>query len=316
MLLTIDSIIKLSPFFKDYIWGGTKLKNILRKNCDYNTIAESWELSAHPDGNCIVASGRYSGLSFSRYLELVGKDVLGRQCASQQAFPLLIKFIDAEQNLSVQVHPTDDYALVHEKEYGKNEMWYIVDSEESAGVYVGFNKNVDRKEVERRIVDNTILDILNFFPTKAGDIFWIPSGTIHAIGAGNLVCEIQQSSNSTYRIYDYNRKDKFGNPRELHMKKALDVLDYKKYEPIKREKNYGRIRCKYFEVELVEVVGHEKIHLSNDSFYSVTCIKGKGNGKIAMDEVIDISSGDTFFIPATNNLLFLEGNMTLLITRI
>ena len=312
----IESIVKLSPIFKDYIWGGTKLRDIYGKKCDYDTIAESWELSAHPAGNSIIASGRHKGLNFSRYLEIVGKDVLGWKCMSQQSFPLLIKFIDAKQNLSVQVHPNDDYALENENEYGKNEMWYIVDSEEGAGVYVGFNKNIDKNEVKKRIGNNTILDVLNFFPTKPGEVFLIPSGTIHAIGAGNLVCEIQQSSNSTYRIYDYNRTDKFGNPRELHLKKALDVLNYKKYEPTELEKDDGKLRCKYFEIGLVVVVGHEKIHLSNDSFYSVTCIKGKGNGKIAMDEVIDISSGDTFFIPATNNLLFFEGNMTLLITKV
>ena len=314
--LHIDSIVKLSPSFKDYIWGGTKLRDVYGKKCDYDTIAESWELSAHPAGNSIIASGRHKGLSFSRYLETVGKEVLGWKCMPLQSFPLLIKFIDAAQNLSVQVHPNDDYALEKENEYGKNEMWYVIAAEEGSGVYVGFNKNVDRPEVESRIADNTILDILNFFPTKPGDVFFIPSGTVHAIGAGNLICEIQQSSNSTYRLYDYNRSDKFGNTRELHLTKALDVLNYKKYEPLALEQNAGHIRSKYFEVELVEVLGSKKIHLSDDSFYSVTCIKGKGNGRVAMNNAINILTGDTFFIPAVNDLLTLEGNMTLIITRV
>ena len=227
-----DPIIKLSPAFKDYLWGGTKLRDVYGKQCDFDTIAESWELSAHPAGNCVVASGKHKGLSFSKYLETVGKGVLGWKCAPLQSFPLLIKFIDAKQNLSVQVHPNDDYALENENEYGKNEMWYVIDAEPGAGLYVGFNQDVDRDEVERRVEDNTILDILNFYPTHPGDVFFIPSGTVHAIGAGNLICEIQQSSNSTYRLYDYGRLDKFGNPRELHLQKALDVLDYRKYEPV------------------------------------------------------------------------------------
>lgn len=242
-----DPIIKLAPAFKDYLWGGTKLRDVFGKQCDFDTIAESWELSAHPAGNCMVASGRHKGLGFSKYLETVGKEVLGWKCAPLQSFPLLIKFIDAKRNLSVQVHPNDDYALENESEYGKNEMWYVIDSEPSAGLYVGFNRDVDRDEVERRVADNTILDILNFYPTKPGDVFFIPAGTVHAIGAGNLICEIQQSSNSTYRLYDYGRVDEFGNPRELHLKKALDVLDYGKYEPVELEQEDGVIRCKYFE---------------------------------------------------------------------
>lgn len=269
-----DPIIKLAPAFKDYLWGGTKLRDVFGKQCDFDTIAESWGVSAHPAGNCMVASGRHKGLSFGKYLDTVGKEFLGWKCAPLQSFPLLIKFIDAKQNLSVQVHPNDDYALENESEYGKNEMWYVIDAEPGAGLYVGFNRQVSRQEVEQRVADNSILGLLNFYPTKPGDVFFIPAGTVHAIGAGNLICEIQQSSNSTYRLYDYGRVDKFGNPRELHLKKALDVLDYGKYEPVELEQEDGVIRCKYFETAFVNV--ETRLQLEDDSFYAVTCISGSG----------------------------------------
>ena len=311
--LSIDPIIKLSPAFKDYLWGGTKLRDKYGKRCDFDIIAESWELSAHPAGNSIVASGRHRGMPFGRYLESVGRTVLGWKC--MQDFPLLIKFIDAKQNLSVQVHPNDDYALENENEYGKNEMWYVIDAEEGAGLYVGFNRDVSRQEVEKRVADNTILEILNFFPTHPGDVFFIPAGTVHAIGAGNLICEIQQSSNCTYRLYDYDRRDKFGNPRELHLQKALDVLNYQKYEPVELEETEGVIRCKYFEVSVVDVKGLKKIAVADDSFYSITCIGGSGIIELKGKEEI-ISAGDTFFIPAVNDFISVDGDMSLILTRV
>lgn len=224
-----EPFVKLRPAFKDYLWGGTKLRDIYGKQCDLDIIAESWELSAHPAGQSIVASGRFRGMPFGVYLSNIGKEGLGWKIQPGADFPLLVKFIDAKGNLSVQVHPGDDYALEHE--YGKNEMWYVVDCEPGSHLYVGFNRDVSREEVEERVNNNTILEILNEVTTHPGDVFFIPAGTVHAIGEGNLICEIQQSSNCTYRLYDYERRDKYGNPRELHIQKALDVLDYGKYRP-------------------------------------------------------------------------------------
>ncbi len=308
-----DPIIRLTPAFKDYLWGGTKLRDEYGKQCDFDTIAESWELSAHPDGNCVVASGRHKGLSFSKYLETVGKEVLGWKCAPLQSFPLFIKFIDAKQNLSVQVHLNDDYALENESEYGKNEMRYVIDAEPGAGLYVGFNRDVDRAEVEQRVADNTILDILNFYETHPGDVFFIPAGTVHAIGAENLICEIQQSSNSAYRLYDYGRVDKFGNHRELHLRKALDVLDYGKYEPVELEQEDGVVRCKYFETAFLK--GESRFPLEDDSFYSVTCISGKGTVEVD-EQIMDVSPGDTFFVPAVNGTLSIDGTASLALTKV
>ncbi len=309
--MNIEPIIKLEPAFKDYLWGGTKLRDIYHKNCDFDIIAESWELSAHPDGTCIVASGRFKGLPFTEYLEKVGYSVLGTKYDTNKEFPLLIKLIDAKQNLSVQVHPNDEYALKNENGYGKTEMWYVIDAEPNAGLYVGFDRDVSKKEVAQRIADNTIMEVLDFHTTKPGDVFFIPAGTVHAIGAGNLICEIQQSSNSTYRLYDYDRRDKNGNPRELHLAKALDVLNYKKYEPVTFN---GNVSCKYFDVSIVDVVGKQQITLSKESFYSITCIKGFGN--LILGDIVPINSGETTFIPATDNFLTVEGNVSLVITKI
>ncbi len=320
--LKIDPVIRLDPAYRDYLWGGTRLRDLYHKPCDYDIIAESWELSAHPDGNSIVASGRHRGFPFRKYLKTIGREALGWKCAPLQAFPLLIKFIDAKEKLSVQVHPDDDYALEHENEYGKNEMWYVIDAEPGAGLFVGFKKDVTREEVRQRIENNTIEEILNFCPTHPGDIFFIPTGTVHAIGAGNLICEIQQSSNSTYRLYDYDRRDKYGNPRELHLEKALDVLDCTKYEPAEltveeQNEEEKHIRCKYFEAAILTVSGEKSLHISDDSFRSLVCIRGEGT--ISTDDnssPIPVKAGDSFFIPAADRTLTCEGEMTLVVAGV
>lgn len=316
----IEQMVKLMPAFKDSLWGGTKLRDIYHKKCDYEVISESWELSAHPDGQSIVASGRHKGKSFGHYLQTVGKEVLGWKCDPLQSFPLLVKFIDARENLSIQVHPDDDYALERENQYGKNEMWYVIDAEPGAGLYVGFDRDVSAEEVVRRVKDNSLMEILNFYPTKPGDVFYIPAGTVHAIGGGNLICEIQQSSNCTYRLYDYDRRDKFGNPRQLHLEKALEVLDFKQYKPVPTEKaseGTGTVlsRCKYFESVLHEISGTERITLHADRFSSVICLKGEGElsvGKTTMP----ICAGESVFLPAAENVLTVAGELSLVMSYI
>ena len=324
--LQIDPVIRLAPAFKDYLWGGTRLRDRYHKQCDYDQVAESWELSAHPDGSSVVASGRHRGLPFGKYLKTVGPEALGWKCAPLTAFPLLIKFIDARENLSVQVHPHDDYALEHEDEYGKNEMWYVIDAEPGAGLYLGFSRDTTKEEVRRRIEDGTIEEILNFCPTHPGDIFFIPAGTVHAIGAGNLICEIQQSSNATYRLYDYGRKDKFGNPRDLHLDKALDVLIFTMYKPadLTVEKVAGdetHIQCKYFETTVLKVGQNSikgtafSVPASEDSFRAVTCIDGEGTLTVG-GERLEVRAGDSFFIPAGNRTIELSGEMTVALTSV
>ena len=320
VLSALDPMIRLQPAFKDSLWGGTKLRDIYGMNCDYDVIAESWQMSAHPAGPSIVSSGRHKGLTFADYLDTVGKDALGWKCESLRSFPMLIKFIDARENLSVQVHPGDDYALENENQYGKNEMWYVVDADPGSGLYVGFSREVSRGEVQRRVEDHTIMDVMNFYPTKPGDVYFIPAGTVHAIGAGNLICEIQQSSNCTYRLYDYGRVDKFGNPRELHLEKALDVLNYNKYVPtLCRASTAGTERilaqCKYFESIAYNIAGAHKIQLDPSTFHNVVCIKGTGDLTLG-ESTLSIKAGESIFIPATEGTLTVSGNLSFVLSHI
>lgn len=316
--MAVEPFVKMTPVFKDYLWGGNKLREKYNKICDYEKIAESWELSAHCAGQSIVASGRHKGMQFGQYLDIVGKEVLGWKCQSMTEFPILIKLIDAKENLSVQVHPNDDYAMEYEKEYGKNEMWYILDCEPDASLYVGFSRDVSREEVAKRIEDNTILEVLNKVETHPGDVFFIPAGTVHAIGAGNLICEIQQSSNSTYRLYDYDRRDKYGNPRELHLDKALDVLDYKKYI-VKEKKVQDTLekrvlcQCKYFEVVTYDIIKELQLCIDESSFVSIVCLTGSG-AVSSGDLKQKLEKGDCLFVSAKEQKLVFEGNMRIIVS--
>lgn len=315
-----EALVKLSPAFKDYLWGGTKLRDIYGMKCDYDIIAEGWMMSAHPAGESILDSGRYKGMHFGNYVKGIGREALGWKCSPLQNFPIMVKFIDAKQSLSVQVHPNDDYALEHENEYGKNEMWYVMAAEPGAGLYVGFNRDVSREEVARRVEDNTILEVLNFYETKPGDVYYIPAGTVHAIGAGNLICEIQQSSNCTYRLYDYDRRDKFGNARELHLDKALDVLNFHKFEPEALESEQdsaGTVitRCKYFESTVYDVQGQARIPVSSSNFASIICMQGQGILRCNGEELA-VQAGESIFVPAIDSIVDAEGQMTLILSHV
>ena len=322
----VEPFVRLLPAFKDYLWGGTRLRDIYGKKCDYEIIAESWELSAHKEGQSIVASGRHKGLLFSEYLDRIGKEKWGWKCQPLERFPLLVKLIDAKENLSVQVHPDDSYALERENEYGKNEMWYILQCDPDSCIYCGFKQDVTREEVEKAVEENTILSLLNRIPIKKGDAFFIPAGTVHAIGKGSLICEIQQSSNCTYRLYDYNRKDKYGNYRELHMEKALAVMDYSRYEvqrfdseTIETEDVLLRIlsRCKYFECVSCTLHGTYSLEEDGNSFYSLLCVGGNAVLKNQEGtERMNIKAGDSIFIPAGGQKFLLEGEGEFIITHI
>ncbi|MGN0552633.1 MAG: type I phosphomannose isomerase catalytic subunit, partial [Oscillospiraceae bacterium] len=207
--------LKLKPAFKDYLWGGTKLRDVYGKDCSFDKVAESWELSCHKDGNSVIDNGEAKGMTLAEYIEKKGKAILGKNCERFENFPVLIKLIDAKDNLSVQVHPDNEYAMRVEGEYGKTEMWYIVDCDEGAELIYGFKGNVSKEEFAERIKNNTLLEITNSVPVKKGDVFFIRSGTLHAIGKGILIAEIQQNSNTTYRVYDYGRVGADGKTRPL-----------------------------------------------------------------------------------------------------
>lgn len=345
-LVSIPDIMRLEPAFKDNLWGGTKLRTVFGKKCDYDVIGESWELSAHPDGQSVIASGIFTGMYFGEFIEKYGHDVVGWKSSSLDRFPVLIKFIDAKKDLSIQIHPDDDYALEIENEFGKNEMWYVVDCEPGAFLYCGLKKDSSKEEIRERIENNTITDILNKIEVHKGDCVMVKAGTIHAIGSGILICEIQQNSNCTYRMYDYDRKDKFGNKRELHIDKAIDVVDVKKYKPfISDNKDVPEgaevlVSCKYFEcykyvlgsdaaeadhasdiedncynTENVRNTGKVNISVDAMSFRSVIVIDG--SGKIAVgNNTMDYKAGDSFFVTAGEKVINLEGTGTVIVTKV
>ena len=345
-LVSIPDSMRLEPAFKDNLWGGTKLRTVFGKKCDYDVIGESWELSAHPDGQSVIASGIFTGMYFGEFIEKYGHDVVGWKSSSLDRFPVLIKFIDAKKDLSIQIHPDDDYALEIENEFGKNEMWYVVDCEPGAYLYCGLKQDSSKEEIRERIENNTITDILNKIEVHKGDCVMVKAGTIHAIGAGILICEIQQNSNCTYRMYDYDRKDKFGNKRELHIDKAIDVVDVKKYKPfISDNKDVPEgaevlVSCKYFEcykyvlgsdaaevdhasdiedncynTENIRNTGKVNISVDAMSFRSVIVIDG--NGKIAVgNNTMDYKAGDSFFVTAGEKVINLEGTGTIIVTKV
>ncbi len=212
----------LSPAFKDYIWGGNRLKRDWGKRTDMTPLAESWELSCHEAGPSVIAGGAYAGRTLGEYLAEHPQDA-GTKAQNAGAFPLLIKLIDAAGPLSVQVHPDDAYAREFEHSLGKSEMWLVLDASEGAGIYYGFKRETSLAEMRAAIENNTLTELLSWVPAKTGDCFFIPAGTVHAIGAGLMVAEVQQSSNLTYRVYDYGRVGADGRPRELHIDKALAV---------------------------------------------------------------------------------------------
>ena len=302
-----DEIVRMEPAFKDNLWGGTRLRDVYGKKCDYDIVAESWELSTHKAGQSIVATGKNKGLMLGEYINRFGRGILGWKCDPYERFPLLIKFIDSRESLSIQVHPGDDYALQKEDEYGKNELWYVVDCEPESYLYCGFSRDTDEAEVRRRIEDGTLTEILNKIPVKKGDSYFIENGTVHAIGPGVLICEIQQSSNVTYRLYDYQRRDKYGELRELHIDKAMEVTNFheKDMEAAKT------MECKYFSIEKSLFDGEVSFNLDDSSFRAFVVLEGSGQVSCG-EESLAYRPADCFFVPAGKKTVVFHGCGTVL----
>lgn len=299
--------IKLTPVIKNYIWGGTKLIADFNKKAE-DIAAESWELSTHPDGESIVSTGIYAGCTLSEYIKRNGIECIGSNAAKFEFFPILIKLIDAKDNLSIQVHPDDEYALRVEKEYGKTEMWYIVDCDENSYIYYGLNRKISKEELAERIKNNSLPEVLNKVPVKKGDVFFIPAGTIHAICSGILICEVQQNSNTTYRVYDYDRRDKNGNPRDLHIDKAIEVASLAPPPVIEQKDGNILAKCKYFTAEKIICEESTSIPINTNSFRSF--IVTDGNGTITINgSAISVNKGDSIFIPAQNGPLEFAGKL-------
>ena len=316
------SVIKLKPAFKDYLWGGTRLRDEYGKDCDFDKVAESWELSCHKDGNSIVANGECAGMTLAEYIEKNGQSVLGTNCERFENFPILIKLIDAKDNLSVQVHPDNEYAMRVEGEYGKTEMWYIVDCDEGATLLYGFKNEISKDEFAERIANNTLLEVTNAVPVKKGDVFFIEAGTLHAIGKGILIAEIQQNSNTTYRIYDYGRVGKDAKRRELPVEKAKDVTTLgpaKAYPetPVEQKDGYTiklLSKCDYFTTYRVNVESKAVLEADEKSFNSILVLDGQP--EIIADDAVKAKKGDSVFVTAGTGKYAIEGKCEFILTKI
>ncbi len=304
--------LKLYPAFKDYLWGGTKLHDYF-PDCTTVPAAEAWVLSCHKDGESTVKNGPLSGKTLSEALDVFGRGALGKNGKKFDFFPVLIKLIDAKKDLSVQVHPDDEYARKNENSYGKTEMWYVVDCQEGARLFYGFKEKISKQEFEQRIKDNTLTDALRSVEVKKGDCFFIPSGTIHAIGSGMLIAEIQQNSNCTYRVYDFGRLGADGKPRELHIQKALDVTKTEPAQPADFGGKEILADCKYFNSKLLQ--GSCELEVGEDSFSAVLVISGTGCLKWA-EEQIELSAGDCIFLPANMGKVGISGDLKFIETRV
>ncbi|MCK5811369.1 MAG: class I mannose-6-phosphate isomerase [Clostridiales bacterium] len=309
--------IKFKPLYKDNIWGGRNLEK-LNKELPKGITGESWEIAAHPDGMGIISNGQFKDMTLEHLVNKYGRDIIGTKLPEKDLlkFPLLIKLIDANNDLSIQVHPNDIYANEYENgEYGKNEMWYVVDCKPGAKLVYDIKKGITKDDFRKAVLDDTIEDTLNFINVKPGDCFNIPAGLVHAIGTGLVICEVQQNSNTTYRVYDYKREDANGNRRQLHINKALDVIDFS--HNYKSEKSPGLIikneqvtkkyiiANKYFSVEHIDVNGQYIENTLEERFHTYTILTG--NGSIGSENV---KMGQSLLIPAKLGLYKLSGQFT------
>lgn len=316
--------LKMRPCYKDYLWGGTRLRGKFGKTDTPDVTAESWELSSHPDGESLVQDGIYAGKSLAELRCLDHDGFWGRNCKTPD-FPVLVKLIDAQKDLSVQVHPSDQTALAEQGERGKAEMWYIVDCEPQAFIYYGFSKKVTKAEFLNRARDGSICKILNRVPVTRGDVFYILPGTIHAIGAGSVIAEIQQNSNTTFRVYDYQRRGANGMPRPLHLERAAAVLNYEPVVPQECKANSGvsfpefsmaeMFSCRYFRAYRIDIRETVELRCDGRSFQHVLCVEGKGTIR-SETGIYPFARGDSFFMPADLGEYEIEGKSRVLLSRI
>jgi len=306
--MSLDYPIKFYPILKDKIWGGEKLAKMLHKKSDRTDIGESWEISDIKDSMSVVSNGKLKGHSLQDLMVIYRGDFLGKKVFNKFSynFPLLLKFIDAKEALSIQLHPNDTLAKERHNSFGKTEMWYVMQADKGANLIVGFKEDIDKHTYLDHMVKKSLLDILNVDKVKKGDVYFIPTGRVHAIGAGVLLVEIQQTSDITYRVYDWDRQDEYGNYRDLHTADALEAIDYKaekeyktSYEkPLNKTSNI--VDCKYFTTNIIPIMAKKiKIdHSDKDSFVIYMCVHGRVEF-VCNKEVTIVEKGETVIIPAT-----------------
>ncbi|MDY3773621.1 MAG: type I phosphomannose isomerase catalytic subunit [Eubacterium sp.] len=317
--------MKLAPAYKDYLWGGHELEHLFGKCGDGDCTAESWELSCHPDGKSIVRNGAFKGKTLEEVLDEF-PEYVSQRFQPDDKFPILIKFIDAKENLSIQVHPSDDTAKSELGEEGKAEMWYVLAAKPHAFLSYGLNQEVSKEKLEEKMRDGSIPEILNKVEVNEGDVFFIHPGTIHAIGAGVVIAEIQQNSNTTFRVYDYLRKDKNGNYRQLHIERGVEVIDRTPIVPSQVFDNnevrlpHGRIRrlfeCDYFCVNKIDCSGGKiKFWCDKTSFQSLLVVKGDGYLEYK-GRRYDFKAGDSIFVPAGFGEYYIHGTNEILMSKL
>ena len=320
----MKEITRLLAYCVETIWGGVRLKEEYHKQSDLPKIAESWELSAYPGKECVIRDGTYAGYTFLEYLEAAGREVLGSK-ASGDWFPILIKIIDAARELSLQVHPDDAYGFRVEGEPGKTEIWYVLDAEEGAEVIFGFAKDVTKEAFARGIEDHSVLSMVNHVKVKRGDVIFVPAGTVHGIGAGITMAEIQENSNITYRIYDYGRVGADGKPRQLHVEQAKEVIRLTKQDvsvkPSGETISCGTYQktelasCDYFTVTEYRYDGAVRLSTDETSFAALTFSEGAGE-VVCQHQTLPVQKGDTLFVPAGINEYEVNGSGAFLLTTL
>lgn len=298
--------MKLQPAYKDYLWGGNKLKQLYNKTNHLAVTAESWELSCHPDGESEIVNGDFAGRTLSAVLQDY-PEFVAETFTADCKFPILIKFIDAAKDLSVQVHPSDETADIAHGEEGKAEMWYVVQCEPQSYIYYGLNQEVSQERLKRRAKDGSVCKILNRVMVHEGDIFFIHPGTIHALGKGVIIAEIQQNSNTTFRVFDYCRTDAQGKQRPLHVERAAQVIDYQPVIPDQAGENnlmhteqydFSRIfTCPYFKVSRIRCREYITLYCDITSFHALLIIQGQGILQYQGKEYL-LQAGDSYFVPA------------------
>lgn len=306
--------MKFRPILKERLWGGTKLKTVLNKDITSDITGESWELSGVKGDISVIANGDAEGISLQELIHRSPEKILGKSVWERfgTEFPILIKFIDAQQDLSIQVHPNDELAQKRHNCLGKTEMWFVMQAEKEAQLIIGFNKNTDQQEYEKHLSEGTLTELMNYENVEKGSTFFINTGKVHAIGGGILLAEIQQTSDITYRVYDFNRKDAQGNLRELHTQQALDAIDYEKKDDFKvnypTEVNSPNpmVRCPYFITNYLRLDADYQADLSTrDSFSIYICVEG--NGTLSNENgSVPLRKGETVMLPAATQQLHIE----------
>lgn len=299
--------IKFEPILKSKIWGGEKLVNLLKKKSDQKDVGESWEISDVEGDTSIVTNGSLKGRNLKELIAEFKGDLVGSKIYNHfgEKFPLLIKYIDAKTALSIQLHPHDDLAKKRHNSFGKTEMWYVMQADENSNLIVGFKDNVSSETYLKHLENKSLVDILNFDVVSKGDVYFIPTGRVHAIGAGVMLAEIQQTSDITYRIYDWDRVDDAGNERELHTQEAVDAIDYKYQKEYRtaysKEQNISLeiVSCPYFTTNVLPIKGTVSINNSDkDSFVIYMCVEGNVSFEYDENEMVNLSMGETLLVPA------------------